>query len=212
MQLKQLLAKADDFLAEKISPLSDKQKLGILLALIILPMIFFYILFYSPKNKELRLLNQQKTTLQNEIRKVEETVAQLDIHKQEKIDIEKKFEEASKLLPGEKEIPSLLDNISSLGTNSGLNVLSFKPKKEVPKQFYAEIPVEIIVNGPYHNVGVFLDKISKIPRIVTVTEVKMGSPEKQDNEMFLKTKLNLLTYRFIETTNVSNKSKTNINK
>ena len=196
----------DTFLDEKISPLKNQHRLIIFIATILALIAVFFFLYYSPKSKEIQGLKSRQTYLHGEIKKVEATVAKLDHHKEEKKEVEKKFEEASKLLPEQKEIPSLLDNISSLGTNSGLNVISFKPKKESPQQFYADIPVELLVDGPYHNVGVFLDKISKLPRIVTVSDITMGSPNKQDDIMILKTKINLLTYRFIETQVLSEKN------
>ncbi|HSR35702.1 MAG TPA: type 4a pilus biogenesis protein PilO [Desulfurivibrionaceae bacterium] len=80
----------------------------------------------------------------------------------------------------------------------GLEFLSFQPKAEVPKEFYAEIPVDIAVSGPYHSVGVFLDKISKLPRVVSVVNLSMGSPSQVGKEMFLNSTFNLVTYRFIE--------------
>ena len=199
MNINEMKVAFDSFLDEKITPLKNQHKVAILLGAIIVPLVLFVVLFYSPKNKEITGLKSRKVYLVGEIKKVEATVAQLGKHKEEKKETEKKFAEASKLLPGKKEISSLLNNISSQGTNSGLNVLNFTPKKEVSKQFYADIPVVLKVYGPYHNVGVFLDKISKLPRIVTVADINMGSPTLQDGEMFLKTTLNLLTYRFLTT-------------
>ena len=197
--INQIKIQIDTFLDEKISPIKNQHRLAIYFATIIALLALFYLLYYSPKSKEIEGLKSRQTYLLGEIKKVEATVAKLDQHKEEKKVIEKKFEEASKLLPGEKEIPSLLDNISSQGTNSGLNVLSFRPGSESPKQFYAEIPLQLNIDGPYHNVGVFLDKISKLPRIVTVSRLSMGGAAKQEDVMILKTNLNLLTYRFLET-------------
>jgi type IV pilus assembly protein PilO len=59
--------------------------------------------------------------------------------------------------------------------------------------------VDIAVSGPYHSVGVFLDKISKLPRIVSVVNLNMGTPTQVGKEMFLNSTFNLVTYRFIET-------------
>ena len=90
------------------------------------------------------------------------------------------------LLPKESEIPKLLTDISALGRNAGLDFLTFKPLADIPKDFYAEIPVTINVRGPYHNMGYFFDQVSKLARIVSVSNVKMSSPKKEGGEMLLK--------------------------
>jgi type IV pilus assembly protein PilO len=186
------------FIDTKVSHLEGKHKVLILVIAMILPTLAFFFLGYSPKEKEIKALNNNKSSLLAEISKVEATVKQLAKHQAEMKETELLFRAASLLLPEKKEIPSLLTNISGLGTNSGLEFLSFKPVNETPKTFYAEIPVNITVRGPYHNVGEFLNKISKLPRIVTVSEIGMGSPTQSGNEMLLNTTFNLVTYRFIE--------------
>lgn len=191
----------DSFLETKVSRLGRKQKILICLVAGVIPVAAFFFLLFSPKNEEINKLRARKEVLELEIKKVEATVRQLDRHKAEMRKVEVQFQAASLLLPEQKEIPSLLTNISSQGANSGLEFLSFKPRGEVAREFYAEIPVDITVRGPYHNVGVFLDKISKLPRIVTVSNLSMGSPFQSDNEIFLNTTFNLVTYRFIEPVN-----------
>ncbi len=132
------------------------------------------------------------------MKKLRAVAAELDKHQAEMATTEERLKVASMLLPEQREIPSLLTNISNLGTNSGLDFILFRPQKEVRKEFYAEIPVDISVRGPYHNVGIFLDRISKLPRIVTVNNLNMGSPSQTGNIMYLNTTFTLLTYRFIE--------------
>lgn len=198
LDLNKIKTAFDSFLDTKVSKLDQKQKIGICIAALAVPVVAFSFLVFSPKNKEIKGLEKNKASLETEIKKVEATARQLEKHKAEMRETELQFKAASMLLPEGKEIPSLLTNISSQGTNSGLDFLSFKPQGEIPKEFYAEIPVNIAVRGPYHNVGVFLDKISKLPRIVTVSNVKMGSPVLVDSEMFLDTTFNLITYRSLE--------------
>ena len=88
-------------------------------------------------------------------------------------------------------------SISDHGTSAGLEFNTFTPGKETPKDFYAEILISIQVSGPYHNVGYFLDQVSKLERIVTVRDIKMGSPKEVEGEMLLSSSCNLLTYRFL---------------
>ena len=77
-----------------------------------------------------------------------------------------------------------------------MDFLSFIPGVETPKDFYAEIPLDIKIRGPYHNLGLFLDKISKLERIVTVNNVKTEKVDLEGNEILLTSSCRLLTYRF----------------
>lgn len=203
IDLKQITTGFDRFLDEKVSLLKKPHKLGILAASWIIPAALFFFLYYSPKTGEIARQEQQKISIEKEIKKVENVIRDLPRHRTEKQEVEGQFKAASLLLPEQKEIPSLLTNISGQGTASGLDFLSFKPKNERPLQFYAEIPVDIAVSGPYHNVGLFLDKISKLPRIVTVNDITMSGPQQSENQMILSTKFELVTYRFIEAKSVA---------
>lgn len=90
----------------------------------------------------------------------------------------------------------MLRNISDLGKHSGLDFLSFVPGAEVPKDFYAEIPIDIKIRGPYHNLGLFLDKVSKLERIVTVNNIRTEKIDQEGSEVLLTSSCRLLTYRF----------------
>lgn len=207
LDLTKIQAGFEKFLDSKVSLLDMKQKMMIAGAAWILPCVAFFFLVYSPKSNEIKTLETRKTAIEQDIRKVEKTAADLDKHKAEMEDVKRQFAEASLLLPDQKEIPSLLSTISGQATSSGLDVLSFKPLAEKPQQFYAEIPVDIAVQGPYHNVGVFLDKISKLPRVVSVNNIKMDSPKQMGGEMILNSTFQLVTYRFLDTAEIEANTK-----
>lgn len=164
--------------------------------MLILPLILFFFVFYLPKNKEIAALTQQKNTATEELQKAKNTAATLDKHKAEMATIEEQFKETSVLFPKEREIPRLLTDISAEGQSAGLEFLTFKPLPAVPKDFYSEIPIEIQVRGPYHNVGSFLDHISKLDRIVSVSNVKISPPTKSEGEILLDSTCRLVTYQF----------------
>ncbi len=198
LDIKKIQESLEKFLDSKVSLLDMKQKMLIVAAACILPCVAFFFLVYSPKNNEIKTLETNKSGIEEEIRKVEKVARDLDKHKAEMAEIQRQFSEASLLLPDEKEIPSLLTTISGQATASGLDVLSFKPLGEKPQQFYAEIPVDIAVQGAFHDVGVFLDKISKLPRIVSVNNIKMDTPKQTGGAMILSSTFQLVTYRFLD--------------
>lgn len=197
-QLEKIKASINDFLENQVAKWDIKIKIAILAGTIILIIAAFIFLVWNPKTKQIKQLEKQNSFLQGEIAKVEAIANQLAEHKAEMERVDLQLKAASQLLPQKKEIPSLLTNISEQGTASGLDFVSFQPAPEKPAEFYAEIPVNISVRGSYHQVGNFLDKISKLNRIVTVNNITMGSPQKQDGKMMLNTSFNLVTYRFIE--------------
>ena len=184
------------FIDDKYIPLSPKIKLAITIVIILLPVVIFYFTYFQPKTEETERLYKQKVSLEQQIREVKLKAANLAKFEKELEEAEAKFQEAAALLPKEKEIPTLLRDISALGRNAGLDFLTFKPLADVPRDFYAEIPITINVRGPYHNMGYFFDQVSKLERIVSVTNVKMSSPKMERGEMVLKSDCRLVTYRF----------------
>ncbi len=184
------------FIDEKYIPLAPRIKLGIAVAIILLPLVIFYFSYYQKKNDRIQNLNQQRVTLKQELKSVKLKAANLAQFEKEFEEAENQFLETSILLPKESEIPKLLTDISALGRNAGLDFLTFKPLADIPKDFYAEIPVTINVRGPYHNMGYFFDQVSKLARIVSVSNVKMSSPKKEGGEMLLNSDCQLVTYRF----------------
>ncbi|MCF6291500.1 MAG: type 4a pilus biogenesis protein PilO [Desulfobacterales bacterium] len=188
----------DTFLDSKVAALSPKVRLGIYAAVFVLLSGLFVYLVFLPKNDEIKALEEQRANLENKLAEVKATAANLPQHKAEMAATEEKLRLASVLLPQRKDIPSLLTNISSLGTNAGLEFLSFTPRAERPMDFYMEVPVAIQVRGPYHNVGSFLFQVSKLDRIVSASDLRMSGPTMENREIILNTSLNLVTYRFKE--------------
>ncbi len=184
------------FIDEKYIPLDQKPKIAIAVVLFLLPVVLFYFFWFQPQNETTTTLLTQKETLTKELQKAKTKAANRAKLQAELDATEARFEETATLLPKEKEIPSLLTNISALGRGSGLDFLTFKPGPDVLKDFYSEIPVDIKVRGPYHNMGIFLDQVSKLDRIVTVSNINMGGPRQEGSEMLLNSNCRLVTYRF----------------
>ncbi len=184
------------FIDEKYIPLAPRIKLGIVVGIVLLPLVVFYFTYYQQKAKKIESLNQQKVSLIQQVKEVKQKASNLAKFEKEMAEAETLFLEMAALLPKEKEIPKLLKDISALGQNVGLDFLTFKPLADIPKDFYAEIPVTINVRGPYHNMGSFFDQVSKLERIVSVSNVKMSSPKKEGGEMLLNSDCKLVTYRF----------------
>lgn len=186
----------NNFIDTKYVPLDTKIKAVIFIAACLLPIALFYFILYSPNVKKINGLTQKKTTLIAEVSKARKAESELKKIKAEIAETEELFKKTAVVLPKTKEIPALLRSISDLGKGAGLDFISFKPGGEIPKDFYAEIPVDITIKGPYHNLGYFLDQVSKLERIVTVDNINMGGAKKEGGELLLNSRCRLTTYRF----------------
>jgi len=184
------------FIDEKYIPLDKKFKVIIAVVLFLLPVILFFFFWFQPQQNKQNNLIDQRTKLTRELQQAKAKAANKGTLEAEVAATKSLFDETATLLPLDKEIPALLTNISALGRRSGLDFLTFRPNADVPKDFYSEIPVSITVRGPYHNMGMFLDEGSKLDRIVSVSNITMGSPQKEGSEMLLNSSCRLVTYRF----------------
>lgn len=102
------------------------------------------------------------------------------------------------LLPETREIPDLLTQISQLGSTAGLEFRLFKPEPEKKADFYAEVPVNLAILGRFHDLARFFDHLSKLSRIVNVTEIKISLAKGSADTQILTTNCLLTTFRFLE--------------
>ena len=98
-------------------------------------------------------------------------------------------------LPNKTEVPNLLVDITQAGLGRGLNFVLFKPEKEKPQEFYAELPINIKVTGNYHELGQFVSDLAALPRIVTVGNIDITSDPKTS---LLSMSAVARTYRYLE--------------
>jgi type IV pilus assembly protein PilO len=181
---------------EKIGKLPKLYRILICLGIFLLLIGPFFYFFYQPKVKKIDQLKSEHKTLETKLGKARAKAEQLKQLQDKLKKAETAFKVAVKKLPEKKEIPSLLSSISRSGHDAGLEFLLFEPRKEVIKEFYAEIPVSIIVTGNYHKTALFFDKVSRLYRIVNIDNIKMTAT-KESNK--LNTSCTALTYRFVET-------------
>ncbi len=98
-------------------------------------------------------------------------------------------------LPSKAEVADLLVDISQTGLASGLRFELFSPKTEVPREFYAELPISIRVTGSYHELGAFISGVAALPRIVTLHDTTITRPDKSETLLM---DVTAKTYRYID--------------
>ncbi len=159
----------------------------------------YYYLFYGAAAARITDLEKKLADLEHEIRQQEVIARNLPSFKAEVRRLEEQLSLLLEQLPNSAEIPNLLRNISDLGKESGLEFIKFAPAAEARKDFYADIPVSIAVNGDYHSFALFADKVSHLPRIVNISGISFSSPKSgADNRYLLNITCTATTYRFLE--------------
>ena len=121
----------------------------------------------------------------------------LDGYKQQMVEMKRSFGTMLRQLPGKTEIADLLVDISQAGIANGLEFELFKPEKEVPAEFYAELPIKIRVTGTYHQFGKFVSDVAALPRIVTLHDISISpAPGKDKGKLVMEATAK--TYRYLE--------------
>lgn len=179
--------------------LSTPKKLGILGIIILLIVLVLGQYLLLPAYEKLDAKDQEYTKLEQDLNEKKRVAQDPKVFEAKLESVKRDLEIKKAQLPDKKEIPQLLTTISSLGKESGLSFLLFRPKPEVPKEFYAEIPVEIKVEGGYHEVASFFSRVGNLDRIVNITNVIMEKPKDQGGTMILTTSCLATTFMFIET-------------
>jgi type IV pilus assembly protein PilO len=134
-----------------------------------------------------------RVTFENKQRKA----ANYDAYKAQLAQMEQSFGTMLRQLPGETEIPSLIVDISQTGLGAGLQEKLFQPQAEIPKDFYAEKPIKIVLSGGYHEIANFVSGVAALPRIVTLHNINI-TPEDANRFDRLTLETTAKTYRYIE--------------
>jgi type IV pilus assembly protein PilO len=119
-------------------------------------------------------------------------------------EMEKRFGALLLKLPSKTEIAELLVDVSRVGLDAGLEFELFKPGNEVPRDFYAEFPINLRVKGSYHQLGNFVSGVAALPRIVTIHDLSMKKG-KEDGELTMTATAN--TYRYLDKSETKSKKK-----
>jgi len=149
-------------------------------------------------------VQQQIARQQGALRQLEDELIQkqsiannLAQFKHEKEVLERRLQQALTELPNEANIDELIRSLAEVGKKSGLTINDIAPQPEVKQSFYASIPIVMAVTGNYHEIAVFLDALSKLARIVNVTNIKMSSPRMASDKLVVSASYVATTFRFL---------------
>jgi len=154
-----------------VSKLPWYAQLGAFLALGVGACIAFELMYVKGVNEEMSSRQNQLKSLQADITKGQATAKQLPQFRSEVADLEARLDSLRAVLPEEKDAADLLHRMQIAASQANLEIKSFKPNPVVTKQLHAEWPITLELEGTYHNLAMFFDKVGKLPRIVNITNV-----------------------------------------
>ncbi len=160
--------------------------LAVIPAVIIIVVAF--IVFIFPKNKEIKGLETKIIAQENEIAKSQSKAEKLPELIAINEELKQRLDELKKQLPEEKEVTSLLKQVSDFAIQSGLRVDLWKPEKKKTHSsgIVYEIPVRVGILGSYHNLGYFFSNLTKLNRIVNISNLELSEQEISGNNAILK--------------------------
>ncbi len=170
-----------DFI-DRILQLPRPQKVGILAGLVIVLLALDFFSLYSPRSDQISKLMKDIENARSERDKKKKLAADMPKLKQQLGELDGMLKEAVAQLPDRREIPSLLSSISTKAREAGLEILIFRPRAEDPKDFYAEIPVDIVVRGEFHNVVTFFDEVGRLSRLVNINNIELRNAKVKATE------------------------------
>ena len=185
-------------LLDRILDLPRQQKIGVLAGLVVAILLLDYFLFYSPRSDEISKLTQEVESQRNERDKKKKEAANIPKLKEQMARLDGRLKEAVAQLPDRKEIPDLLSSISNKVKESGLDILIFRPRAENIQEFYAEIPVDIVVRGGFHNVATFFDEVGRFNRLVNIANIELRNPKAKEDQVIMDVSTVATTFRFLD--------------
>ena len=147
---------------------------------------------------ELDTVEQKETHLKVIFEKKAQQAANLEAYEQQLEEMRVSFGAMLRQLPDKTEVADLLVDVSQTGLAAGLEFELFNPQNEIPKDFYAELPITIRVIGNYHEFGNFVSGVAALPRIVTVSDISIMPKNSKDGGGLLAMNLTAKTYRYMD--------------
>lgn len=142
---------------------------------------------------------KSEITLKKDFETKQAKAVNLEAYRQQMAEMEESFGTMLRQLPSKTEVADLLVDITQTGLASGLEFDLFKPGNASPKEFYAELPIQLVVNGAYHSFGEFVSGVAALPRIVTLHDINISISKKKGTKSDdLTMQANAKTYRYLD--------------
>lgn len=178
---------------EKIGVWPLPAKVFVCVLLVALVMLGAYYFKISDLNMELAGVEAKETMLRQTFTNKSFEAANLEAYKAQMEEMKVTFDSLLSRLPAKTEVPGLLEDIGTRGSESGLTINSVSIQPDVVAEYYIEVPIAIDVQGGYHDMGGFVSGVAGMPRIVTLHDFTISTLKE---ERGLNMKIGAKTYRY----------------
>jgi len=185
---------------EKIEQLAKVPKpirLAVVSAVLVLIAAAYWFLLYQPALDKKAQYTMRSQELQRELNNARTVAAKGPAFEAEIAELERDLDLALKQLPNRKQFEDLLQDISTAGKKVGVTIKSIDRDDEIPRDFYAEVPFELEIEGAYHDLARFFEMVASLPRIVNIGALEIKVAKETPTVTNLKVMGKAKTYRFL---------------
>ncbi len=184
-------------LLDKLAKAPLAAKFGAAIGIVVLITALNFFLVIEPLEEQIVRQEGSLRALRLDLAEKEGIAQNLNEKRREMDRLEQELQAALTKMPEAKEIEELLEQLNDLGKKSGLEISSVTPGAEAPAGFYARIPIQMAVSGNFHEIGMFLQNVANMRRIVNVNNIRLTTPTTTNSKVVLKSEFTATTFRFL---------------
>jgi type IV pilus assembly protein PilO len=158
----------------------------------------FYYFVEMPKQVALDAKAKELSEIRGRVSRGQTLARQLPEFRKQVQTLEARLDQLKPILPDERDVGDLLRRVQTLATQSNLQVRGFRPQAITTKEMHAEWPIALELEGNYHNLGLFLDRVSKFPRIINIGNMVLTSKPEQSAANSMQIAATATTFVFVE--------------
>jgi Tfp pilus assembly protein PilO len=158
----------------------------------------FYFAYYKPKQASLKTVRNERIQAEQQVEILRVKKRQLDAIEAELVSLNASLSELETIIPQKKETSNILRNIQQMAFDQQLDLVRFAEDRETARDFYTEWPIPIVVNGTYHNLAQFFDRILHFPRIFNIDDFSIKALSDQRSGNTITASFTLKSYFFLE--------------
>jgi type IV pilus assembly protein PilO len=162
--------------------------------IVVLVIGFFYLLHYKPKSVELRDTRNAREQTEREVLQLRAKKKQMDKLQEELKTLDSTLVELEQIIPRQKDTSDILNRTQQLAYESNLDIKTYRPEGLVVREFYSDWPIEIEVQGQYHDLGHFFARLYNYARLFTIDDFTIRRLQQQTTEATISAKFTATTY------------------
>jgi type IV pilus assembly protein PilO len=162
----------------------------------------FYYYYEMPTRADMQVRQTQLVSLRADITRGLATAKKLPEFRTQVTDLEGRLANLKAILPEEKDAADLLNRMQAVAAQSNMTIKGFKPAPTVTKQLHAEWPIALELEGTYHNLATFFDRVGKFTRIVNITGLDVKGRDRSEGNSTITATCTATTFVLLEKPNV----------